>query len=329
MIREPKTNSSECDRLYIPILFALLEGLTQAQGHKGEVTVMDVHDASILGHAALTDASVLSKLTKDERRKYGGVFCTSRVTNVDSIGIETKEGTSYVEWIGKESLPLEVIMPAISYLSFMEYGYPPSSLLEWEGCSLSLEDAFVEGKFEPLSNAIMQLFSDDIIDIIIHIANTGIIPLIPNEKPRDLQEMMNNDYRNDLALDWVNQVALGEGLVKVLPEEDEEPDSLAISAESVQMLKDVLKRSGSEGIGKAAAYDGNPIGGYTYVTKQDANCNRHICLLGYYPVDEPKYGILVWLQRKEQLQDVVRDEWPELGEYAASICKRVIEILSN
>ena len=182
MIREPKTNSSECDRLYIPMLFALLGGLTQAQGHKGEVTVMDVHDATILGHVALTDASVLSKVTKDERRKYGdGVLCTSRVTNVDSIGIETKEGTSYVEWVGKESLPLEVIMPAVSYLSFMEYGYPPSSLLEWDGGSASLEDAFVEGKLEPLSSAIMQLFSDDIIDLIIHIANTGIIPIITKD----------------------------------------------------------------------------------------------------------------------------------------------------
>ena len=330
MIRKIEYNTSERQRLYRPMLFTLLEGLTQAQAHKGEITVMDIHAATILSHVALTEASVLRTLTADEMKRYSDVpICTSRVTKVDGIGVETEKGTSYVEWAGMESLPLEVIMPAISYLTFMEYGYQPSDLLDWDGGSASMEDAFVEGKFEPLSNAILQLFPEGMSDLTIYIANTGIISLLPNNSPQNLQELMSNSYYNDYILDWINQVALGEGMVKQFLKKDESPDTLVVCAESLQILKEALKRSGSEGIAKAAAYEGNNISGYTYVTKQDDNRNRHICLLGYYPVEEPKYGILVWLQRKEQLQDIVCDDWPELGEFAASICKRVIEILYN
>lgn len=330
MFRKIETNSSEEQRLYRPLLFALLDGLTQAKGTCVEVLVMDVHNASILGCAALHEASVLRNVTAEERREYGEcVLCASQITNVEFIRIETENGPSFVEWVGTNNIPIEVIMPAVSYLAFADCGYEPSDLLEWEGGSATLEDVFVEGKFAPLISAIMQLCPEGIDQLICYIENMGILPICPNRSPHDLQEMMNNIFSPSFGLDWLNQIALGEGLVNMFAEEGDEPGSLAISAESVQKLKDALKRSGSEGIAKAAAYEGNYISGYTYVTKQDANRNRHICLLGYYPADKPKYGIMVWLQRKEQLQDVVRDEWPELGEYAANICKRVIEILSN
>lgn len=328
MIRNCTYNHSEQHRLYRPLLFALLDGLTQAQGVCGEVLVMDIHNASILGSAALHDASVLRKVTAEEKREYGEcVLCASRVTNVDFIGIETEEGPTFVEWVGANNIPIEVIMPAVSYLAYMECGFQPSDLLEWEDSSATLEDAFVRGDFTPLVNAIMQLCPEGINQLICYMIDMGIFPIRPNKSPRDLQEMMNNSLSATIILDWLNQVALGEGLVNMFPEEGEEPGSLAVSAESVQTLKEVLKKSGLEGTAKSATYEGNHISGYTYVTRKDDNRNRHICLFGYYPADEPKYGIMVWLQRKEQLQDIVCEEWPELGEYAANICKRVIEIL--
>lgn len=331
MIRDVKLNSSEYHRLYRPMLFALLEGLTQVQGVKGEVLVMDVDDASILSEVALCDVSVLSGVSPEDRKGNFGetVFCVSRVKNVDFVGVETEDSQNYVEWRGYEWLPIEVIMPAVSYLTFLECEYEPSDLLEWDDNSATMEDAFVGGMFSPLINAIMQLCPNGIDQLISYMSDIGIIPVYPNEYPNDLQELMNNMLPPSVILDWLCQVALGKDIIKDPSSEDDEHNCVGVSSQSVQMLKDVLSKSGTEGIARVAVSEGKYISGYTYVTQQDANRDRHICLLGYYPVDQPKYGILVYLQRREQLQDVVRKEWPELGEYAASLCKRVIEILYN
>lgn len=329
MVKKIELNSSENRRLGFPMIHALLEGLTQAQGLQGRVMVMDVHDASILCNVALHEDSVLNKKSPDDKNKYANVSLRmNRVKKVESIRIVyEEEDRGYVEMRDDGNLPIEIIMPIVSYLVFAECGYQPSDTLEWEDGSSTLKDAFVTGEFEPLTDAIIQLFPENMLQLIYYLANLGILPLSPNENPNNLQELIHNEWYADYLLYLICQVALGKGIVKQLPQENEAPNSLIIGAESVLMLKEALEESGIEGTAKTAAYNGNSIGGYTYVTKQDANRNRHICLLGYYPVDNPKYGILVWLQRKEQIQDLVRTEWPELGEYAAEVCKRVIEIL--
>lgn len=331
MLRKVRYNHSERERLYLPVLLPLLNGLTQAQGLKGEVIVMDVADASILCFAALHDASVLNSVTPEERKSYGeGVFCASRVKSADFVGIETEEGYGYVEWSGSDFyLPIETIMPAVSYLSFVECGFQPSDLLEWDGGSATLEDAFVEGEFAPLVNAIMQLCPDGIVQLWDYMSNIGILSCSPNNNPRDLQEIIHNELSPDMILDWICQVAMGEGLVNQFPEKDEEPGSLAVSAEGTQMLKEVLKKSGAESITKAAADEENRIGGYTYVTEPDTNNNRCTCLFGYFPVDEPKYGISVWFQRKEQAEDDQVKEQAELKAYAADICKRIVDYMMS
>lgn len=329
MIRKVQFNHSERQRLYFPFLFALLDGLTQAQGIKGEVMLMDVADASILCFAALHDASVLNNVNPEDRKSYGdGVLCASRVKNVGLIGIETEESPGYVEWSGSDfDLPIETIMPAVSYLSFVECGYQPSDLLEWDGGSATLEDAFVEGEFAPLVNAIMQLCPEGIDQLKDYLRNLGMISFNPKRNPRDLQELIQNELYPDMMLDWICQVAMGEGLINPIPEDDDEPGSLAASAEGTQMLKEVLKKSGAENITKAATEEGNIIGGYTYVTEPDSNNNRYVCLFGYFPVDEPKYGISVWFQKKEQaVEDQVKEQ-AELKAYAADICKKVVDYM--
>ena len=331
MLRKVQFNHSERERLYLPVLLPLLYDLTQAQGIKGEVMLMDVADASILCFAALHDASVLNSVTPEERKSYGkGVFCASRVKSVDYVGIETEEGLGYVEWSGSNfHLPIETIMPAVSYLSFVECGYQPSDLLEWDGGSATLEDAFVEGEFAPLVNAIMQLCPEGINQLYDYILNMGILSCSPNKNPRDLQELIHNELSPNIILDWICQVAMGEGLVNQFPEKDDEPGSLAVSAEGTQILKEVLKKSGAENITKAATEEGNLIGGYTYVTEPDSNHNRCTCLFGYFPVDKPKYGISVWFQRKEQAEEDQVKEQAELKAYAADICKRVVDYMMN
>lgn len=157
--------------------------------------------------------------------------------------------------------------------------------------------------------------------------NLGIIAIHPNKDPSNLQELMRNEWVSYLTLDLLNQVSLGEGIYDKSSTDNDEPLHLVVSPESVQIMKETLRKSGNEVFAKIDADEENYISGYTYVTKQDANRNRHICFLGYFPADNPKYGIMVWMQRKEQLQDVVRDDWPELGEYAADVCKRIADYL--
>ena len=292
---------------------------------------MDVTDASILCFAGLHDASVLNDVTPEERKNYGeGVFCASRVKSADFIGIETEQGLGYVEWSGVQSaLPIETIMPAVSYLSFVECGYQPSDLLECDGGSATLEDAFVEGKFDPLVNAIMQLCPEGIDQLYNYISDMGIPSCDPIRSPSDFQELIYNEMLPETILDWICQVAMGEGLVNQFPEKDDEPGSLAVSAKGTQMLKEVLKKSGAKNITKAATEEGNLIGGYTYVTRPDSNHNRYTCLFGYFPVDEPKYGISVWFQMKEQAEDDQVKELAELKTHAANICKRIVDYMMN
>ncbi len=293
---------------------------------------MDVTDASVLCFAGLHNASILNDVSPEERKNYGeGVFCASRVKSADFIGIETEQGLGYVEWSGVQSaLPIETIMPAVSYLSFVECGYQPSDLLEFDGGSATLEDAFVEGKFEPLVNAIMQLCPEGIDQLKDYLCNLGMISFNPKRNPCDLQELIHNELSPNMILDWICQVAMGEGLINQFPEDDDEPGSLAASVEGTQMLKEALKKSGAENITKAAADDEeNRIGGYTYVTEPNSNNNRYVCLYGYFPVYEPKYGISVWFQKKEQAEEDQVKEQAELKAYAVDICKKVVDYMMN
>lgn len=319
MIRNIEINKSEHQRLLRSMFFTLLDGLTQAQATKGEALVMDVHDASILCDVALEES-------RGEPGKM--VFCSSRVTNVECIRMEFENGPDYVEAKNFAMLPVEIIMPVVSYLAFAGNGYQPTDIFEWDGGSITLEDAFIKGQFEPLVSGIMQFFPEGI-DLLAYrfMYNLGIIPIHPNKNPSNLQELMRNEWVSYLTLDLLNQVSLGEGIYDKSSTDNDEPLHLVVSPESVQIMKETLRKSGNEVFAKIDADEKNYISGYTYVTKQDANRNRHICFLGYFPADNPKYGIMVWMQRKELLQDIVCDEWPELGEYAADVCKRIADYL--
>lgn len=319
MIRNIEINKSEHQRLLRPMFFTLIDGLTQAQATKGEALVMDVYDASILCDVALEES-------RGEPGKM--VFCSSRIVNEEFIRIEVENGPEYVEAKGFGMLPVEIIMPVVAYLIYAENDYQPTDILEWDGGSITLEDAFVKGQFELLVSRIMQFFPEGI-DLLAYrfMYNLGIIPIHPNKDPSNLHELMRNEWINYLTLDLLNQISLGEGIYDKSSTDNDEPLHLVVSPESVQIMKETLRKSGNEVFAKIDADEENYISGYTYVTKQDANRNRHICFLGYFPADNPKYGIMVWMQRKEQLQDVVRDDWPELGEYAADVCKRIADYL--
>lgn len=310
----------EGQRLYRPTMFALLDNLAQADCYKGEVMVMDIHDASIVSWVALEE----SKGTPGEY-----AFYASRVKQVDFISIETEESRGYVEKSYEKMFPIEAIMPVVSYLGFMHCEFQPSDTLEWDGGSTTLENAFVKRLYTPLNNAIMQLAPDGIDQLIDFMCSIGIIPLYPNNAPSDLQELMRNEYADFAILDWISQLALGECVKSQSTKDEKESEQLVISGETVKMVKEVLRKSGAENIVKSDSSDGELISGYIHVSAKDVNRNWHANLLGYFPADNPKYSIMIRMDRHEQLKDVVRDDWPELGEYAAKLCKTIANIILN
>lgn len=318
MPRKVTLNKTEGQRLYRPTLFALLDNLAQADCYKGEVIVMDIHDASIVSWASLEE----SKGTQGEL-----VFYASHMKKVNFISIETEESRGYIEKSYEEMFPIEAIMPVVSYLTFMHCGFQPSDTLEWNGGSTTLEEAFVKGLYTPLNNAIMQLASDGIEQLIDYMCSIGIIPLYPNNIPYNLQEVMRNELADTVILEWISQLALGEGIKSQYCNEEKDSEKNVISAEIVKMTKEILRKSGTENIVKSAYSDEKLISGYTYVSTKDKNRNWHAYSLGYFPVDNPKYSIMIRMDRHEQLQDVVRDDWPELGKYAANLCNKVVEIM--
>lgn len=320
MPRKVTLNKTERQRLYFPTLFALLDNLAQADCYKGEVMVMDIHDAGIVSWAALEES-------KGTHGEYA--FYASRVKKVDSISIETEESRGYVEKYYEKPFPIEVIMPVVSYLSFMYCDYQPSDTLELENGSTTLEDAFVKGLYAPLNDAIMQLAPDGIEQLVDYMASIGVPPILPNNYPNDLRELMHNELDGHIILDWISQLALGDGIVKQFCEDEGGSQQLVINAETVKILKELLKKSGTENIVKSDNPDEKLISGYTYVSLKDEHRNWHAYLLGYFPADNPIYSIMIRMDRHEQLQDVVRDDWPELAEHAANLCKRVVDIIMD
>lgn len=297
---------------------ALLYGLTQAQARKGEMMVMDVNNGDILCDVALEE---------NNGRNGEFVLYCSRVKKVDCIGIETKDNRGYVVMEGMRMIPLRFIMPAVSYLAFLEYGFQPTDLLEWDENSMTLEDAFTEGDFEPLINAVMQLFPEGVDGLVQFMINIGIIPLIPNIDPRDLDEIMSNEYAGYALLDWFNQIALEKECVKQFLEEGDKPSSFSVRSDSVRLLKDALKKNTAEFNTSESAYKENLISVYTCMSEE--NDNSEFYLFGCFPSDVPKYGIMVWMDKQKTPECQQDQECQDLEENLAWVCNRMCELLMN
>ena len=181
--------------------------------------------------------------------------------------------------------------------------------------------------YGPLNAVLLECFDNDINALLNYMSEIGVPPIYPNEYPNNLHELIHNELPDLNLLDWACQVVRGKGIRNSLMARDGKPYTIKLKPKSVQMIKDVLRKSGAKCITKSEKDEDNNIAGYTYVSEKDANRNWYIFSLAFFPSDKPQYGMLVYLKRHEQLQDVVRNEWPELGMYAANICKAVTEII--
>lgn len=125
---------------------------------------------------------------------------------------------------------------------------------------------------------------------------------------------------------WMNKIARGDEFIDVfegLPTSGE----TIISTYTVRSLQNALRKNVECGAASWANSHEVAISGLTGVSRQDDKRIRSLIFCGYFPSEAPKYGIYVHLKRKEQIEDVVMDEWPELGQYPSTICKEVAEAL--
>lgn len=314
MFRDGKFNNEAGEKLNRPVFLALLNGAAQTQASEGAVCVMDVKDGSILSLAHL----------KEGTGKPGQLtFTVSRVTDSDFIHIETEDVRSYVEDYRITEIPFEAIVPAVSYLVYIQCGNQPESYIEWEDEKIPIKEAFVKGQYEILTSALMKFFPNGIPELLGYLGKLGLLAIYEDRLPADIGEFKQSKFYVLYTADWFSQIATDLVILDSLsPNDDSAPSP-------VQALRDILCQCGKDGFAKEASISGYPFCGYTYVTAQDSDRNRQILLLGYTPADAPMYSIMVWLKRHEQIDDPVRGDWQELGVYAAEIGKKVIEIVTS
>lgn len=125
-------------------------------------------------------------------------------------------------------------------------------------------------------------------------------------------------------IDWINQLAIGEGLSKVFKPE---VDNLGEPRKSIKKLQEHLKLCGVEAMNQAKGESKTPVSGFSFVSMPDNQLYRDIAFCGNFPADNPRYGIFVWLHKKENSDESLVQERKELGVHAAEACKTVVDYL--
>ncbi len=285
---------------------ALLSGLSAVDAERGQVIVMDIHDRLEVGFASL----------KKREGESGFAFTASRVKKVDSVSITTEETNEYVVDHGDFMLPLGVMMPVVSYLALLEFGAQPSDLVDWAGGTTSVEDLFLQRQYWPLTEAAVDFIPDgmEMMNAMLY-RLTFLLKPEPPQTPEQLKDLTIYPFQ---ATRWIGDWALGKGLSRVFRPN---PDSPFEPRQSILMLQQLLQRSGVQAMNEAEGDSKTPVCGFSYVSIPDEKHCRDIAFCGYFPADNPKYSILVWLGQENLPDDFNGENRQELGIHAASVCK--------
>jgi len=304
----------------VRLSLALSDGISKADAEEGQVIVMEIHDDSslspIVGHSSL----------RKNRGEGGFVWRAHTVKESNSISLTLGDAVEYVDAKDFRSLRLNIIMPVVSFLVLLEYGAQPWETITWkEGAieeTTSVEDLFLQKRYWPLVDTVESILPNGINTLNAIMSRLGF--LTNPQYPPTLNLLEVEKIYPFHMLDWINQLAIGEGLSNVFQPEADNPSG---SRKSIKILQELLKRCGAEAMSKAEGDGGTPVSGYSYVSMPDNNHYRHIAFCGYFPTDKPKYGIIVWLKKEEDTEDLKDKNRPELGVYAASVCKRIVEYM--
>lgn len=285
---------AEQRKINLALHAGLMDGISAIKAEQGEVLLCDVQTNSLIGGECLKDSG---------------------------------EGHYYIqEPLVKIAPP--VILPAAIYLTMTQGGINPESII-YEDSNITLEYAFSHG----LDDAIKQLlenylpkgcYTQSVIMQhmgLLALEQDGQKPKIGKTDAENYQELKDMQFLPDNMLRWMNAVARGEDLDGSM-----EKVMHLFKAENIKKLQDMLRLCVIDGLANGANSDIVSISGITYVSLQDEERRRMVSFCGYFPSDNPVYSIYVELIRKEQLEDPVMDEWPELGRGAAIVCKTVAEM---
>ena len=304
-------------KAYIRMNLALAGGLVDADAEQGEIIVMDVHDATVVGHASL----------KIHCGEGGFVFRSGIVKETNNISLTLSDFKEYLDVKDFCSLPLRVIMPILSYLVILEYGASPTDKVTWikdsKEVNTSVEDLFLQGHSQVLAES-AEMFMPNGINTLNAICNR-LHFLAPESSP-NLEQLQRERLYSFQMLDWINKLSIGEGLSTVFKQET---DDSTMPRKSIKMLQELMLRSGDSTMSKVKGDAKAPICGYTCVTKPDCHHFRDITFCGYFPADKPQYGTLVWLHKKEESEELFYQERKELGIHAAKACKTVVDYIMS
>jgi len=306
----------------VRLSLALWDGISKADAEEGQVIVMEIFDDSthspIVGHASL----------RINRGEGGSLLKVATVKESNCITLTLGDTIEYVDAKDFRSLRLDIIMPVLSFLVLLEYGAQPWETITWkEGATeetTSVENLFLQGRYWPLVDTVESILPNGINTLNAIMSKIGLLSTPQDPPSLNLLEVI-KAYPFQM-LDWINQLAIGEGLSNVFQPEADNPSG---PRKSIKILQELLKRCGAEAMSKAEGDGETPVSGYSYVSMPDNNHFRDIAFCGYFPADKPKYGIIVWMKREEESEELKDKDRPELGVYAASVCKRIADYLMN
>lgn len=294
---------------YIRMNLALAGSITDASADEGQMIVMDIQDSSIVGHASL----------KIHDGEGGFVFRTQKVKEVNFIGITAGDTIEYLDSKHISAIPLRVIMPVVSYLTLLEFGLKPTDEVTWTGGVNSIDELFLQGHYRPLVECPTMIESIGLGNLNAVLSRLGFLSQGGPDNLDLLEKMRIYPFQ---IVDWMNQLALGEGLSQVFKPEMDNPNG---PRKSIQKIQELLKQCGVEAMNQAKGESKTSVSGFSFVSMPDNKLYRDIAFCGNFPADNPKYGILVLLHKKEESKDLLDQERKELGIHAAKACKAVVD----
>lgn len=283
-------------RLAFAIQRAMSEEIQLSKAHSAELLVLRVEDNSVVGYTKMEDAG--------DRSYYIHEF-------ENGMKIPPTSPTVFY---------------AAAYLDLIERGATLADIVSIEDQD-SIECKFVKGQYEAIDELVDLYYPESCYELDLDFCQMYLHHVVDGAFKGfidDYQDFKKIQLHPVAMLKWMNHVARGEDFIEAIPDDKNNPQ-VAIHADSVKKLQTGLRLCVTDGVAKAANIDTMPISGITYVSKPDGHWWRSLSFCGYFPSNDPKYGIFIDFKRKEQLDDVVMDEWPELGIYPARLCRKVVE----
>ena len=312
-MRKLLIDTQKLNATYLRMNLALADSISRSEAEEGQIIVMDIQESSVIGHAAL-------KLHDGEG---GFVIRSQKVKETDFIGMTLGDTIEYLDTRNMSGLPIRIIMPVVSYLTLLEFGIKPTDEITWTGGVNTVDELFLKGHYRPLVECPEAI---DAIGIKSLNAVLKLLDFLPLDGPDNLNLLEKMKVYPFQIVDWMNQLALGEGLSRVFKPESDSPDG---PRRSIKRLQQILQQCGKEAMDKTDGETKIHVSGYSFVSMPDNFLYRDIAFCGNFPANNPKYGVLVWLHKKEESEDSIDKERRELGFLAAKACKTVAEYIQS